>query len=108
LDARGAATIKSWIRRHRVDCVVSRWRGMTRLLAGIGLRVPQDIGLACVTAQPRSAEPAISGIEVNAPLIARTAIESLAAAVEQGRFGLPEVPLQTLVPGNWFQGETTR
>ena len=108
LNDRGAQTISRWIRKHRVDCVVSRWRGMHNLLESIGLHAPQDIGLACVTVQQGGSGPSLSGIEVNAPLIARTAIENLAAAVEQGRFGLPDVPLQTLVPGTWVQGQTTR
>jgi hypothetical protein len=61
-----------------------------------------------VTVRPSSSEGVVSGIDVNAALIAATAIESLASAVEQRRFGLPGVPRQTLVPGNWQQGDTTR
>ena len=108
LDSKGAAQIGRWIKRHDVDCIVSRWRGMTDLLKTIGYRVPQDIGLAYVTVRPASSEGVMSGIDVNAPLIAATAIETLTSAVEQRRFGLPEVPRQTLVPGKWQQGTTCR
>lgn len=105
LEPSSATRIARWIEEHRVDCVVSRWRGMEDLLVRIGYRIPQDIGLAYVTVRPHSPS---TGIDVNAGLIARTAIESLVSAVEQRRFGLPEFPQQTLVPGLWHQGTTTR
>jgi LacI family transcriptional regulator len=108
LNSKGATQISRWIKRHDVDCVVSRWRGMTEILKTIGYRVPQDIGLAYVTVRPTSSEGIMSGINVNAPLIAATAIETLTSAVEQRRFGLPDVPRQTLVPGKWQQGTTCR
>jgi DNA-binding LacI/PurR family transcriptional regulator len=109
LDAAGARQIDAWIKRHRVDCIVSRWRGMAELLSGLGYRVPRDIGLAHVTVR-RIAGPEglASGIDVNAPLIAATAIDMLASAVEHHRFGLPEIPRQVLVPGRWQKGTTVR
>lgn len=105
LDEAGTAKIAKWIRKHEVDCVVSRWRGMTALLDGIGHRVPNDIGLAYVTVRPPTRA---TGIDVNAALIAETAIETLVSAVEHCRFGLPAVPKQVLVPGRWQQGMTVR
>jgi hypothetical protein len=47
-------------------------------------------------------------MDVNAPLIAVTAVDTLASAVERRRFGLPEVPRQVLVPGRWQAGTTVR
>jgi DNA-binding LacI/PurR family transcriptional regulator len=109
LDAAGAAKIAKWIKKHRVDCIVSRWRGMTGLLASIGYRVPQDIGLAYVTVRPSGGtQHHASGIDINAPLIALTAIDTLISAVEHRRCGLPKTPRQTLVPGRWHQGDTCR
>jgi LacI family transcriptional regulator len=109
LDRTGAGRIARWIEKHRVDCVVSRWRGMTDLLVGIGPRVPKDIGLAYVTVRPGGGtQHHASGIDVNAPLLAQTAIDAITSAVEHRRFGLPEIPRQTLVPGRWHQGDTTR
>lgn len=109
LDATGTRRIGQWIKRHRVDCIVSRWRGMGEVLDNLGYRTPEDMGLAYVVAQNRSSPVGSpSGIDINEALIGITAIETLVAAVEQHRFGLPAVPRQTLVPGRWQQGETTR
>lgn len=109
LDDKGAARIAKWIKQHKVDCIVSRWRGMRQLLGSVGYRVPEDIGLAYVTVRPQAGQEGLAaGIDVNAPLIASTAIETLVSAVEQRRFGLPQEPRQTLVPGHWRQGATCR
>jgi hypothetical protein len=109
LNAAGAAKIAKWIKKHKVDCIVSRWRGMTDLLKSIGYKVPTDIGLAYVTVRPDAGtQHHASGIDVNAAMIASTAIDTLISAVEHRRFGLPALPRQTLVPGRWHQGDTTR
>jgi LacI family transcriptional regulator len=109
LDSVGAAKIAKWIKKHKVDCIVSRWRGMTDLLKSIGYKVPTDMGLAYVTVRPDGGtQHHASGIDVNAAMIASTAIDTLISAVEHRRFGLPALPRQTLVPGRWHQGDTTR
>jgi DNA-binding LacI/PurR family transcriptional regulator len=109
LDGAGARQIAKWIKKHDVDCIVSRWRGMTDLLKRIGYNAPQDIGLAYVTVRPGGGtQHHASGIDVNAAMIASTAIDTLVSAVEHRRFGLPKIPRQTLVPGRWHQGDTTR
>ena len=109
LNPAGAAKIAKWIKKHNVDCIVSRWRGMTELLKSIGYIVPKDIGLAYVTVRPGGGtQHHASGIDVNAAMIASTAIDTLISAVEHRRFGFPALPRQTLVPGRWHQGDTTR
>lgn len=109
LDGTGARQIAKWIKKHDVDCIVSRWRGMTDLLKRIGYNTPQHIGLAYVTVRPGGGtQHHASGIDVNAGMIASTAIDTLVSAVEHRRFGLPKIPRQTLVPGRWHQGDTTR
>jgi LacI family transcriptional regulator len=103
------STILDWIRSNEVDCVVSRWRGMSGVLDRIGYRVPEDIGLAYVTVRPgQGTEGDASGIDVNAERIAATAVETVISGLERGQFGLPSVPTQTLVPGRWHQGATCR
>jgi len=109
LDGKGATQVAKWIKKHRVDCIISRWRGTTDLLQRIGYRVPQDIGLAYVSVRPGGGtQHHASGIDVNAAMIAATAIDTLVSAVEHRRFGLPKIPRQTLVPGKWHQGNTTQ
>jgi DNA-binding LacI/PurR family transcriptional regulator len=108
-DKEGARRIGHWIRRHRVDCLASRWRGIEKVLSDLGFRTPEDIGLAYVTVHGNPAETGSpSGIDVQPAAMAEAAIETLVAAVEQHRHGLPVVPRQILIPGRWRQGRTCR
>ncbi len=92
-----------WIKKHRVDCIVSQVRGMKELVESAGLRVPQDIGLAWQGVNPHHQN---TGIWQREDIIAATLVETLAAAIEQGRKGLPAVPRLTLIQGTWHAGAT--
>lgn len=108
-DDTGAQHIARWIERHRVDCIVSRWRTIEPLLKKLGLHVPRDIGLAYVTVHGDHEDgDRPSGIDIHTGTMAATAIDTLVAAVEQQRFGLPDTPRQILIPGTWWQGRSTR
>jgi len=100
-----APVVQKWIKRHCVDCVVSSAHGMRKLLETCGHRLPKDIGLAFPAVNPKDDW---SGVDQRDHLIARSAVETLVASVEQGRFGIPECPRRTLLPGVWHQGATCR
>ena len=104
LSLKSARLMGKWIQRHRVDCIVSQVRGMKELIESIGLRVPEDIGLAWQGVNPNNAN---SGIWQREDIIASVLVETLIASVEQGRIGLPLAPRLTLIQGTWHQGSTT-
>lgn len=105
VSAAAAPAVRKWIKRHRVDCVVSSAHGMRKLLETCGYRLPKDIGLAFPGVNPRDDW---SGVDQRDELIARTAVETLTVSVEQGRFGIPECPRRILLPGVWHPGATCR
>jgi DNA-binding LacI/PurR family transcriptional regulator len=105
LSPASARTAARWLKRHRVDCVVSQVRGMKELLESTGRRVPEDIGLAWQGVNPNHQN---SGMLQREDIVAATLIETLIASVEQGRLGLPTVPRLTLIPGTWHPGATCR
>jgi DNA-binding LacI/PurR family transcriptional regulator len=105
LSPASARTAARWLRKHRVDCVVSQVRGMKELLESTGRRVPEDIGLAWQGVNPNHQN---SGMVQREDIVAATLIETLIASVEQGRLGLPPVPRLTLIPGTWHPGATCR
>lgn len=103
-SASAALTLQKWIKRHRVDCVATSAVGMRDLLAKtLRYRLPKDIGLASPGVDPKGDW---TGVNQRDGLIAMTAVETLVASVEQGRFGIPECPRRILLPGVWHQGET--
>jgi AcrR family transcriptional regulator len=104
-SAATASVVQKWIKRHRVDCVVSSAHGMRKLLEDCGYRLSKDIGLAFPAVNPKDDW---SGVNQRDDLIARGVVESLVSSVEQGRFGVPECPRRILLPGVWHQGATCR
>ncbi|MDZ4289384.1 MAG: LacI family DNA-binding transcriptional regulator [Prosthecobacter sp.] len=105
LSPASARTAARWLKRHRVDCVVSQVRGMKELLESTGRRVPEDIGLAWQGVNPNHRN---SGMLQREDIVATTLLETLIASVEQGRLGFPGVPRLTLIPGTWYQGTTCK
>lgn len=95
--------IQKWIKRHRVDCVVSSAHGMRELLETCGYRLPDDIGLAFPAVNPNDDW---SGVDQRDRLIAYGVVETLVASVEQGRSGIPACPRRILLPGVWHPGAT--
>jgi len=100
-----ARTLARWIKRNRVDCIVSQVRGMEELLRSIGYPPPKKIGLAYQAVRPEGTN---SGMCLCEDKLAIAMIETLVAHVEHGRVGLPDHPQLLLLPGVWHQGRTTR
>lgn len=94
-----------WLRRHKVDAVVSQVRGMKEFLTTTGFKVPEEIGLAWQGVNPLNPN---SGMWQREDIIATVSIETLIASIEQGRFGLPTNPRIIQIAGNWHQGNTCR
>ncbi|MFA6563775.1 MAG: LacI family DNA-binding transcriptional regulator [Verrucomicrobiia bacterium] len=105
VSATTAPILQKWIKRHRVDCIVSSAHGMRKLLETSGYHLSEDIGLAFPAVNPKDDW---SGVDQRDHLIARSVVETLVASVEQGRFGIPECPHRILLPGIWHQGTTCR
>ena len=105
LGRASARKVAAWIRRHRVDCVVSQVRGMEELLVGINYSPPRKIGLAYQAVRPDGTN---SGMNQREDALAIAMVENIVMHVEHGRFGVPDCPRMLLIPGVWQQGRTTR
>ncbi|MBL9156458.1 MAG: LacI family DNA-binding transcriptional regulator [Verrucomicrobiales bacterium] len=95
--------VKRWLKRHRIDAVASQVRGMKDLLESTGRRVPEDLSLAYQGVNPHGPN---SGIWQREDLMAGALIETVVAAIEQDRLGLPAIPRLTLISGRWHPGTT--
>ena len=106
ISAATTPILKKWIRRHRVDCVITTAVEMRDVLThALGYRLPFDLGLVSPGVDPKGNW---SGINQRDELIAKTVVETLATAVERGRFGIPDCPRRILLRGVWHQGATCR
>jgi LacI family transcriptional regulator len=101
-EAATAARIGAWIRRHRIDGLLSNWSNILDLLKTAGLRVPRDIGVATLDVHPHRG--AVAGIDQCHELVGERAVEALALLMKTNQRGLIRQPNTTLIDGLWQDG----
>lgn len=105
-----------WLKREKPDVLVMAYvseslRATVKALAGISLRVPEDIGIAMVCLPDRTYQeelPDFSGIDEGFAHIGERAVDLLVGLCENFEHGLPEKPIRHLVGGTWHDGATLR
>jgi LacI family transcriptional regulator len=97
-----AAKLGSWVRRNRIDAVLSNWGSITDLLKMTGLRVPQDVGVATLDHNPNRG--AAAGIRQSHELVGERAVEGLALMMKTNQRGPITLPNMTLIDGLWQDG----
>lgn len=99
--------IGSWLEKEKPDVIVSPASDV--LLAHLkkrGLRVPRDVGLACLACPEMNHH--CSGIWQNGRLLGATAIDNIISLLEHNERGLPSQTRVTMVEGVWNNGQTLR
>jgi LacI family transcriptional regulator len=93
--------LREWLRAHRPDAILTEVGDLHALLAELGVRVPEDIGLAATSCLDG---PSAAGIDQHSDLIGQTAVETLIRLIHTHHFGLPERHREVLVQGTWRDG----
>lgn len=107
-----ARAFLDWVRRHRVDCVLtlSTFRNepnaMREWLAGGGMNCPGEIGL--VSLDVTNASSPWAGIDQNSDEIGKAAVDLVVSKLRAGERGIPKVRRSLLVHCQWREGETVR
>jgi DNA-binding LacI/PurR family transcriptional regulator len=94
--------LSSWVRRHKIDAVLSNWSSMPDLLKAAGLAVPRDVGLATLDYNPNRG--AMAGIRQSHEVVGERAVEGLALLMKTNQRGLIRLPNITFVDGSWEDG----
>ena len=71
----------------------------------MGIRIPEDIGLASCVLQPGDL---FSGVDENFDRVGANAVELVASKIAHNEYGPSEYPKQILIPGRWVSRATTR
>ena len=95
--------LREWLCAHRPDAILTEVGDLHALLTELGVRVPEDIGLASTSYLDGPAE---AGLDQHSDLIGQTAVETLIRLIHTHHFGLPERHREVLVQSSWRDGPT--
>lgn len=95
-----------WVNRHRPDAIVTRLPWVVDLLSSLGLRVPDDLGVAFHSLDERTT--GLSGMKKNAFQIGTMAVDLVIDMLHRNERGIPCSPHLSMVEGLWTEGETLR
>jgi len=101
-------TFERWLNEHRLDAVIKAGQAIPLLewLDALRRRVPQEIGYADTHLLRH--ERTISGIYQNPSDVGAAAVDLVVSLAHDNQKGLPKVPKNVQVSGEWVEGETTR
>lgn len=97
----------AWMKKHRPDVLmVTHAKPVLEWLGAIGLRVPNDIGLAALINDHPDRD--CSGIHCSAQKLGALATETVLGLMQHGEIGIPSDPHEVLLCGEWIEGHTLR
>lgn len=92
-----------WFKKWKPDAVLTLVGEEKAWLEAIGLRIPEDVGLACL-AQPF--DLSYAHIDEMGEDVGATALELVAAQIARNEFGMPSHPKTMMIEGRWVDGTT--
>lgn len=98
------ATLVAWIKKHRVDAVLTLRHDTPDWLREAGYRVGRDLGL--VMLDRTESDHDISGIDQHHFEMGAAASEVLAQSLQNSQFGIPMLPRSVGLDGVWHEGRT--
>lgn len=98
---RHLAALKAWLRSEKPDALISSAPNLSGLLQELGLRVPEDIGVAATSVLDGNFD---AGSDQNSHEIGRVAASTLASLILQNERGFPQYERRILVDGRWVDG----
>jgi len=99
-----AAEFVAWVRRERLDAVMSAEVCQVQWLRNAGLAVPEKVAYVFFTHAPES--NAIAGVANNPAGIAAAAVDMVVAQLHRNESGVPAEPRILLITPHWVPGET--
>lgn len=96
---------QSWHSRWKPDALLTLYGHESEWLDEMGLRIPRDIGLACVIRPPGRS---FAGINDQYDHIGAATVELVASKIAFNQYGIPAHPKLILIEGYWAAGKSVR
>lgn len=95
-----------WIKREKIDCLISQDPQTHQILVDEGFGIPDEIGYAAISWNEERSD--ISAMHHDPNEIGRVAVDMLTAHLNRNEYGQPEVPKTMLIKPEWKEGTTLR
>ncbi len=112
-EAHSGGRFETWFSKWRPDAIITMgWHfGCLASLRRMGVRFPEDVGVALLVVPPYMAEEepeltGFSGIHEPVEELAAFAVDVLVGRIRNNERGVPKDRRVHLLPGAWFEGKT--
>lgn len=105
IEREGYNIFLPWFKKWRPEALLTINGFEHRWLESLGVRFPEEIGLACLATPVR---PGFARIEEKAEEVGATALEVVASKIARNEHGLPKHPKITMIEGEWINGDSVR
>ncbi|AHF90820.1 LacI family transcriptional regulator [Opitutaceae bacterium TAV5] len=105
-DAQDNSSLSRWLKTCQPDALLVGSTGFLEKLQRLGLRIPDEIGVACPCL--RSTETPLAGVAEPSFHIGEVAVDFLVAMVHRNERGIPDYPQRLHVEGRWHAGLSVR
>jgi LacI family transcriptional regulator len=95
-----------WYGQRRPDAIITIGAETEEWIKALGLRVPQEVGIANVDLRPEM--KATTGIDQNSHEVGTAAVDLVISLMCYNERGVPAIPSVTMVQGTFVEGKTTR
>lgn len=100
------ADVVAWIRKHKVQAVVSTNRRPLNWMLAAGMRVPEDIGFVHLDWSEEKGE--VAGVDQCSDYIGAAAVDMLIEQLNNNEIGIPKRAKTVLIEGVWHDGPTLK
>jgi len=97
---------RKWFEKEKPDVILTLYHVVRRWLDGLGLQVPEEVGLIQMEWRPDHAQWA--GMHQHNDVVGEAAVEMVLGMIHNNERGIPIFPRATLLGSTWVDGKTVR
>lgn len=99
------AALRRWFRTNKPEALLVHDSAvMERITRELNLRVPNDIGIVCLSETSKG----YAAIDQNSREIGIAAVDLLVSMIHRNERGIPAIPRRLLIEGTWRDGKSVR
>lgn len=95
--------LKDWMKVHKPDAMIVSDIALFGWFEEMGIRIPEDLGVA-----PLERYPGYAGLDQKPEKVGAAAIDLIVGLIQRNETGLPADPKVVMVEGSWVEGPSVR